>query len=632
MEPELLVKIVENIKSVRIAVVGDFCLDAYLFIDDTANEISIETGLTTRPVRRQRYSLGGAGNLANNLASLGVKDVKAFGVVGNDLYGREMLRIMDKASINTTGIFVQEENWSTHVYCKPHAGDEEQNRLDFGNFNLLDEHIADQIIDALLRENQEIDVIVINQQVPSGIHTGYFMQKLGDFISRHPDKTIVSDIRDKTRIYAGTCLKINDYEAASLGGIEILFRAHVPYEDTCKAAEIIFEKHGKPVFVTRGSRGSIVVDSSGIFKIPGLMHFGRIDPVGAGDSYLAGAAATLAAGYSAAISAEIGSYVAGVTVRKVFQTGTATPAELLQIGSDPNYIYEPELAEDIRMAVYLDQTEIEMINNWPKDLQITHAIFDHDGTISTLREGWEPIMASMMIKAVMGEKYESADRKLYDKVRETVNELIENTTGLQTLAQMDALVHLVQDFGMVPEQDILDRHGYKTIYNQELIRLVRQREEKLSSGELSVDDFTIKNAVYIIEALCNAGIKLYLASGTDQKDVENEARLLGYDSFFDGGILGAVGDIKKDAKKMVLENILKTIGASGYGRILTVGDGPVEIRETRKAGGRTIAVASNEIRRFGLNEKKRTRLIKAGADIIVPDFSQADRLLKLLNL
>jgi hypothetical protein len=58
----------------------------------------------------------------------------------------------------------------------------------------------------------------------------------------------------------------------------------------------------------------------------------------------------------------------------------------------------------------------------------------------------------------------------------------------------------------------------------------------------------------------------------------------------------------------------------------------VEIRETRKRGGITIGVASDEKKRFGLNPVKRTRLIKAGADIIIPDFTQTEQLLKLLNI
>jgi len=191
------------------------------------------------------------------------------------------------------------------------------------------------------------------------------------------------------------------------------------------------------------------------------MIISKVDPVGAGDSYLAGAAATLAAGYNMQTAAEIGSYVAGVTVQKLFQTGTASPEEILQMGSDPDFVYSPELAEDIRHARYRNDSEIEIINEWPQKLQISHAIFDHDGTISTLREGWEQIMVPMMMKAaILGEHFQEADEALYHKVHTRVFDFVDKTTGIQTLVQMKGLVELVKEFGLIPEEQILDEFGY----------------------------------------------------------------------------------------------------------------------------------------------------------------------------
>jgi phosphoglycolate phosphatase-like HAD superfamily hydrolase len=165
-----------------------------------------------------------------------------------------------------------------------------------------------------------------------------------------------------------------------------------------------------------------------------------------------------------------------------------------------------------------------------------------------------------------------------------------------------------------------------------LMQMVSAREKKLISSELSVEDFTIKNAIPFLTKLQNNGVKLYLVSGTDEEDVKHEAGILGYDDLFEGGIFGAVGDINKEAKKIVLDRILDLIGESENGQIATIGDGPVEIRETHKRGGVTIGVASNELKRFGLNKIKRTRLIKAGANIIIPDFSRYTELLNLLNI
>ena len=632
MKVELLQEILKRISSVKIAVLGDFCLDAYWFIDESKSEISIETGHATRPVRQQKYSLGGAGNVTNNLASMGAKEIRAFGVIGEDPFGPEMVNLMKKAGINTKNILIQKDQWSTHVYIKPFIDDKEQNRFDFGNYNKLSEETANILIYNLEKETTEVDLVIINQQVLSGIHTEYFRKKLIEVINRFPEKIFIADSRNYTGFYTGAYRKMNDTEALLQCGIKKEPDEIIPYSEVLVAAKTLYQRYRKPLFITRGSRGSLSINESGVTETLGLMIISKVDTVGAGDSYLAGAAATLAAGYPMKIAAEIGSYVAGVTVQKLFQTGTASQSEILRIGLDPDYIYQPELSEDTRQAKYLKDTDIEIIREWPKDLSIKHAIFDHDGTISTLREGWEKIMAPMMIKAVLGDKFLDADKTLYHRIESRICEFIDKTTGIQTLMQMKILLDIIREFGCVPEDQMLDEFGYKEIFNNQLMLLVKERERKLRHAELSVEDFTIKNSLSLLKKLHSKGVILYLVSGTDEKDVKNEAAVMGYDYLFEGGIFGSVGDVNKEAKKMVLDRILDIIGDSGTGQIATFGDGPVEIRETHKRGGITIGVASDEKKRFGLNLMKRTRLIKAGADIIVPDCSQSHELLSLLNI
>ena len=632
MNKKQLQKILKEISTVKIAVIGDFCLDAYWFIDESKSEISVETGNATEPIKQQKYSLGGAGNVTNNLAAMGVIDVRAFGVIGDDPFASTMVGLMEKTGIKTNNLLIQHDNWSTHVYAKRYVDDVEQNRIDFGNFNQLTNEVADRLIQNLKNEIPEVNLVIINEQVISGIHTDYFKQKLVELIEQFPDKIFVVDSRNYNDFYDGAYRKMNDTEAANLAGIKKDPSDMVLYSEVKIAAKVLFDKFKKPLFVTRGARGSLIIDENGITDISGLLIITKIDAVGAGDSYLAGAAATLAAGFNMDLAAEIGTFVAGVTVQKLFQTGTASQEEILQIGSDPDFVYRSELAEDIRHANYIDNSEIESINDLPKDLSIRYAIFDHDGTISTLREGWEEIMAPMMMKAVLGKQYQDADEALYHKVQTRVAEFIDKTTGIQTLVQMKGLVDLVKEFGFVSKSEIMDEFGYKQIYNEELLLMVKEREKKIALGELALEDFTLKNAVLLLEKLHKAGVKLTLASGTDEEDVKNEARILGYDHLFEGRIYGAVGDVNKEAKKIVLDRILNKIGETGTGQIVTFGDGPVEIRETRKRGGITIGIASNEMKRHSLNESKRTRLIKAGADVIIPDFSQLPRLLKLLNI
>ena len=634
MKKEALQKLLKDISAVKIAVLGDFCCDAYWFIDEAMSEISVETNQATRPVRQQRYSLGGAGNVTNNLAAIGIKEIRAFGVIGTDPFGAEMKKIMTATGINPTNLLVQEEEWYTHTYAKPYIDDFELNRVDFGNYNVLSKETADRLIYSLEKAVPEVDLVIINQQVPSGIHTEYFRKRLVGVIQKFPKKSFIVDSRNFNDFYDGAIRKMNDTEAARLCGLNKKPDEIVTYSEVVSSAKTLFAKFGKPLFVTRGSKGSLTIDSNGISEIPGLMIMSKVDTVGAGDSYLAGAAGALAAGYSMQEAAELGALVAGVTVQKLFQCGTATPEEILHIGENNDFIYHHELAEEIRMAKYLGDSEIEIVDQslMHRDICPKYAIFDHDGTISTLREGWEEIMNPMMIKAILGKNYKEADDALYHKVESRVADFIDKTTGIQTLVQMKGLIELVKEFGCVPEDEILDIFGYKKIYNDELLLMVKEREKKLKRAELTLEDFTIKNAVPFLTRLYQAGVKLYLASGTDEEDVKSEAKALGYDYLFEGRIYGAVGDVNKEAKKIVLDRILDSIGTSESGQIITFGDGPVEIRETHKRNGITVGLASNEQRRYGLNAHKRTRLIKAGADIIISDFSQMEQLLELLGI
>jgi rfaE bifunctional protein kinase chain/domain len=623
--------LLSRISRARIGVIGDFCLDAYWTLDASLSEISVETGLATRPVRRQRYSLGGAGNVAANLGALGAAAVRAFAVLGDDPFGREMKRLLDVIHVDQRGVLVQEEGWDTPVYIKPVEGDSEQGRIDFGNANELNPAAGERLLAALRGALGELDVVIVNQQLLHGIHTEGFRAALAGLIreSRIP---FICDSRAFSSSYEGAMRKLNDREALSLVGVPWDNEAPVPRVEAEKAAETLYTRWRTPLFVTRGPRGMLVRDDRGIHEVPGLQILGRIDTVGAGDAALAAIAAALAAGADPVSAAELGNLAAGVTVKKLFTTGTASPDEIRAIGKDPDYVINPELAEDPRAARYLGETEIEVIGPVTEGLRPTHAIFDNDGTISTLREGWEKIMEPVMIRSILGPGWKTAEEKLFLTVKERVRDYVEKTTGVQTLVQMHGLVEMVREFGIVPPATVKTPMGYKDVYNEELLAMVSEREGKLRRGELCVDDFTVKGAHPFLKALHAAGVKLYLASGTDEKDLLAEAEALGHASLFEGRIHGAVGDVNVEAKRIVLEKILSEVGEANAHTLVTFGDGPVEMRETRRRGGRAVGVASDELRRFGWNMRKRTRLIRAGADLVIPDFSQWRALCRVLGV
>jgi bifunctional ADP-heptose synthase (sugar kinase/adenylyltransferase)/phosphoglycolate phosphatase-like HAD superfamily hydrolase len=629
MKEDRIREVLARIKDVKIAVYGDFCIDAYWLLDPRGSEVSLETGLAARAVAKHYYSLGGASNVVANLAALEPAAIRVIGAIGDDIFGRELVRQLDGLGVDTTSLVVQRENFDTVTFGKPYLEGNEQPRIDFGFFNRRTEATDESLLAAIEKTLQWADALIVNQQVPGSIPNESFIDRANELFGRFGEKVVLLDSRHYGRKFKNICRKTNDLEAARLNNVDINLDDVLSLADVREYAGKLYQQFHKPVFLTRGPRGILAVDSEGSHEVPGIQLLKRLDPVGAGDTVTSALALCLGAGVRPAEAAEFANFAAAVTVQKLFQTGTASGPEILKVGADADYIYQPELASDRRRARYLDDSEMELCYESFPPPRIKHAVFDHDGTISTLRQGWEQIMTPVMVKAILGEQYATADETLYHKVHNRVLDYIDQSTGIQTVVQMEALVEMVQEFGLVPAGRIHDKFGYKQIYNDALMELVNKRIDKFKRGELDINDYTIKGALEFLKALKQRGITLYLASGTDYEDVVAEAESLGYAAFFDGGIYGSVGDVAKYSKKMVIDRIMTENCLQGP-ELAVFGDGPVEMRECRKREGIAVGIASDEIRRHGLNMEKRTRLIKAGAHVIVPDFSQYRKLVKFL--
>jgi bifunctional ADP-heptose synthase (sugar kinase/adenylyltransferase)/phosphoglycolate phosphatase-like HAD superfamily hydrolase len=651
MNQERIREILVKIENVTVAVYGDFCLDAYWILDPKGSEVSEETGLHARAVARHYYSLGGASNVVANLAALKPKKIRVIGVIGDDIFGRELRRQFDKLGVDTTHLVVQREDFDTVAFGKPYLEETEEPRIDFGFFNRRSAATDRALLDGIRHALQTADALIANQQVPGSITNLSFIEQANKLFQEFADKVVLLDSRHFGDKFQHIYRKTNDREAARLNNVPVGREDVIPLDDVRKYAQNLYRRFQRPVFLTRGARGLLTVDGQGVHEVPGIQLLKKLDPVGAGDTVTSALALCLGARVPPAEAAAFANFSAAVTVQKLFQTGTANGEEILAVAKDPDFIYRPELAEDHRKARYVPGTEIEIceeagwrleaggrrgptgsLQSTASGLQpsaIRHAVFDNDGTISTLRQGWEQIMAPVMMKAILGDRYRTADDGFYQKVQRRVLEYIDQSTGIQTLVQMEALVGIVREFGLVPPEKVLDRFGYKKLYNDALMAMVTERIAKLQCGQLDVSDFTVKGSVAFAQALRQRGVTLYLASGTDHADVVAESKALGYADLFNGGIYGATGDIDNCSKKMVLDRIMAENDLSGP-ELAVFGDGPVELRECRKRGGIAIGMASDEIRRHGLNVQKRARLVKAGAHLIVPDFSRASELLGLL--
>ncbi len=293
-----------------------------------------------------------------------------------------------------------------------------------------------------------------------------------------------------------------------------------------------------------------------------------------------------------------------------------------------NEVHNFELARDIRKAKYYKNTDIEIVEEINKK-NIEKVILDHDGTISTLRQGWEEVMLPVMIDSICGNNKNKLSTQEFHALTEKCSRFIDDTTGIQTIVQMQGLVEMVREEGYVKESEIKTAAEYKAIYLERLMVSVNDRIKRFNKGERGITEYTMLGSVSLLEKLREKNLTLYLASGTDEENVIEEASVLGYANFFNGGIFGSKGNEIGDAKKIVIERIIKESNNTGN-NLMVIGDGPVEIREGRKVGALCIGVASDEIRRYGLNVKKRERLIKAGAHLVIPDFSQLDQLFEII--
>lgn len=331
-----LEKLLAHITRIRIAVLGDFALDLYWFIDPSASELSLETSKPTQPVARHVIALGGAGNVVRNLADLGLASIHALGVVGPDPFGREMLRLLQAGGAHIEHVLTQHQAWHTVAFGKPILHGVEQSRLDFGHFNTPSAETTRALISRLQSILSSVDAIVINQQVRQGLHSPQFRRQLAAFMARHRDRLFLVDSRDYSDSYPHAILKVNEREALRLSGQPHPHGQPIPDDAVIRAAQHLFGARNRPVFITRGERGCIVCDTHECHIVPPVPVAPPIDPVGAGDSFLAGIVAALAAGRSPLHAARFGSLVAAVTIKKLFQTGTATPEEILQTASQGN--------------------------------------------------------------------------------------------------------------------------------------------------------------------------------------------------------------------------------------------------------------------------------------------------------
>jgi len=273
--------------------------------------------------------------------------------------------------------------------------------------------------------------------------------------------------------------------------------------------------------------------------------------------------------------------------------------------------YRP-VASEAQSLGFLPGTNIEVFRRLARRHPPQHVLFDFDGTLSLIRQGWMDVMVPMMVEVLQATGTAETSEALAQLAREFVTEL----TGKQTIYQMIRLAEEVRRRGGQP----LDPVVYKQLYHQRLMARIAGRREALRRGQVPPTEMLVPYSLELLNALQQRGVALYLASGTDESYVIEEAQLLGLDRYFGPHIYGALDDYKSFSKALVIQRILEMHRVPGES-LLGFGDGYVEIQNVKAVGGTAVAVASDEVHRSGQCDPwKRQRLIGAGADLVIPDY------------
>jgi phosphoglycolate phosphatase len=251
-------------------------------------------------------------------------------------------------------------------------------------------------------------------------------------------------------------------------------------------------------------------------------------------------------------------------------------------------------------------------------------LFDFDGTLSLIREGWPRVMVGMMAERLREQDLATEPEP---ELWAHLDRVVMSLNGMPTIHQMSALAAEVRNRGGTPA----DPHEYLRDYLDRLMGVVRGRWHALEDGLTRAAEWVVPDAHAILANLRDRRVPLFVASGTEFDHVAHEAKLLAVDGFFPAGIDAPKDNDPAFGKAKVIARVLAVLGIRGE-ELLGFGDGVVETAEVKRVGGVAVGVASSE---HGsgpgvVNAEKRARLAAAGADLIVADYTRQEELINWL--
>ncbi|MGL4420671.1 MAG: HAD family hydrolase [Gemmataceae bacterium] len=245
------------------------------------------------------------------------------------------------------------------------------------------------------------------------------------------------------------------------------------------------------------------------------------------------------------------------------------------------------------------------------------ALFDFDGTLSLLREGWSGLMAAQ------GVRYLEEQGLLEDAAADA--ELIETAVlemaGRPSIHQMERIAEIIASRGGLPDTPL----AYHAEFLRGIAELVQNHRQH------PPESFRVPGAFEFLTHLQSRGVELWLASGTHRPFVVAELAWLGMDGFFGPRVFAPDPDFNHPPfhKRTVVEQMAKLYGGGEH--LAGFGDGPSETAEIARVGGRAVGLATQPAGQSGRHAVKERILRAAGAEQVLVDFTAPSALLVWLG-
>ncbi len=328
--------ILQRLPQLRVAMVGDLFLDRYWMIDPQLDEPSLETGLTAWQLTDTRLSPGAGGTVINNLTALGIGKVDCVSLLGPDGEGAELRALLGQQGVDLSHTH-EAEGFVTPFYTKPmflqpDGTWQEGHRMDRKNLSPTPQPLRRRLVESLETLAKQVDAVILLDQLTledTGVVTAPVREAAARLANAHPELVVLADSRAFLHKFRDISIKCNDQEAAALTGGQA--KGEFDLEGVYASLRTLQQRTHRPAFVTCNRHGIAVMAQGQPLLVPAVKQPGPIDVVGAGDASTAGLVSALCAGASPQEAAAFANLCAGVTVRKLGTTGTASPEEVLAL-------------------------------------------------------------------------------------------------------------------------------------------------------------------------------------------------------------------------------------------------------------------------------------------------------------